>query len=289
MAEAIQDKHVVAVLRPFVRATTPMLAALRESDPLGLVRRVLPAVRDGLEPDGADGQDARELRRVDRTLREKLLDGLESVRVPGTTAWERMTVDDRSDWWVNRVGRFTVLLASVPGLGGALADRLPLQNTLAVAGQGLLLCAIAAEHGATSQADRVRLLAAVLFDRDIDPALAAGVERSVAEEEAAAAELTEELAESTKKHGKITMRAAARTLWRFGRRLWALGDELDKRPQGRFYHRMLGVLPVVGMAADYFGERSALKRAAKSARKWLNANVPAAGESSIDTGGVPRS
>src|SRR5204862_6662108 len=84
-----------------------------------------------------------------------------AVKVPGTAAWARMSVAERDDWWINRVGRITVLIASIPGIGGALADRLPLQDTLAIAGQGLLLCAIAAEHGVTRQSDRVRLLAAV--------------------------------------------------------------------------------------------------------------------------------
>lgn len=266
MAEPITDRHVVAVLRPFVRATTPMLAALRDSDPLGLVRKVLPDGRSA-GSDETDG-DVAHLRR----LRHKVLDGLENMRVPGTAAWSRMTATDRDDWWVNRVGRFTVLLAALPGLAGAIADRVPVQDTLALAGQGLLLCAIAGEHGVTDPADRVRLLAAVLFDRDIDPALA-GKPADTAAEEREAAELTAELSKSSARHGRVTLRAAGRTMWRFGRTLWALGDELDKRPQGRFYHRMLGVLPVVGMAGDYLGERSALKRAAKAGKKWLAARA----------------
>lgn len=231
MAETIQDRHVVTVLRPFVRATTPMLDFL-----------------DKLAHPGGERRWA--IRR-------------------DTPAWSRMSAAQRSDWWVDRVGRFTVLVASVPGLGGALADRLPVQDTLALAGQGLLLCAVAGEHGVISQADRVRLLAWVLFERDIDPALAAGSAADAAEEDRATAELTEELTESTGRHGRITVKAATRTLWRFGKTLWALGDELDKRPQGRIYHKALGMLPVVGMAGDYLGERSALKRAAKAARKWL--------------------
>ncbi|WP_436493839.1 hypothetical protein [Actinokineospora sp. HUAS TT18] len=273
MGEAITDKHVVSVLRPFVRATTPMLDALRESDPLGLVRRVLPRSDHA---DSGDAEDAAALAKVDRGLRDKLLDGLETVKVPGTEAWDHMSAEDRTNWWVNRVGRFTVLLASVPGLGGALADRLPIQDALATAGQGLLLSAIASEHGFTSQADRVRLIAAVLFERDIDPHLAAGHGDNLTDEEedAATAELTGDLTASSEKHGKITMKAATSTLWRFGKTLFALGDELDKRPQGRFYHKAIGLLPVVGMAADYLGERSALKRAAKKGRKWLASHEP---------------
>jgi hypothetical protein len=51
--------------------------------------------------------------------------------------------------------------------------------------------------------------------------------------------------------------------------LWGLGEELGKRPQGRWYHKALGMLPVVGMAGDYLGERSALRRLARSARRWM--------------------
>jgi len=36
---------------------------------------------------------------------------------------------------------------------------------------------------------------------------------------------------------------------------------------------MLGVVPVVGLAGDYLGERSALKRAAKAGKKWLSTHA----------------
>ncbi|SDD00599.1 hypothetical protein [Actinokineospora iranica] len=271
MADRITDKQVVTVLRPFVRATTPMLDALRDANPLGAARRALPT-----HATPVDHEDAQELAKVKRGLRRRLLRGLESVQFPGTTAWETMTVDQRDRWWVNRVGRVTVLLASIPGLGGALADRLPIQNALATAGQALMLTAIAAEHGVTDQAERVRLIAKVLFNRDIDPHLAAGHgdHLTPAQETEAAKKLTEDLDESTKRHGKVTVKATARALRRLAQTLWSLGDELDKRPQGRFYHRALGYLPIIGMAADYLGERSALKRAAKKGRKWLAAHPP---------------
>ena len=261
MAEAISDAQVVAVLRPFVRGCGPMLDALRESDPMGLRAR----------SERAEADD--ELAALEHGLREKLLDGLTSVKVPGTAAWAAMDVDQRTHWWVNRVGRFTALLTSVPGLGGALADRLPIQDTLGAAAQGLLLCAIAGEHGVVDVGDRVRLIAWVLFDRDVDPVLAAGpvVEKRAhdAAEDAATEQLTEELTESKKKHGKITLKAAVGTLWRLGRSLLGIVEELEKRPRGRLFHRALGMLPIVGMAGDYLGERSGLKRVAKRAHQWF--------------------
>jgi hypothetical protein len=262
VAEPISDIQVVAVLRPFVRGCGPMLDALRESDPMGLRAR----------SKRAEAGD--ELAVLESGLREKLLNGLTSVKVPGTAAWAAMDVDERTHWWVNRVGRFTALLTSIPGLGGALSDRLPVQDTLGAAAQGLLLCAIAGEHGVMDLGHRVRLIAWVLFDRDIDPVIAAGKHAShdataSSAEDVATGQLTEELAEAEKKHGKITLKAAVGTLWRLGRSLLGIVGELEKRPRGRFYHRALGMLPIVGMAGDYLGERSGLKRVAKRAHKWF--------------------
>jgi hypothetical protein len=258
VAEAISDRQVVAVLRPFVRACGPMLDALRESDPFGLQAR-------------ARREETDDLAGVESGLKAKLIHGVTSVKVPGTAAWARMTGYDRSSWWMNRVGRFTALLTSIPGLGGALADRLPVQDALGTASQGLLLCAIAGEYGVTDVGTRVRLIAWVLFERDIDPDLAAGKhpDHDDAAEADEAAKLTEELTESEKKHGKATVKAAAGTLWRLGRGLLAITGELEKRPRGNFLHRAIGMLPVVGAAGDYLGERSGLRVAWKRAHVWL--------------------
>ncbi len=242
MADPITDERVAAVLRAFVRGCATMLPRLRETDePLDLD---VPA--DDTE--------------VDHGLLRRLRDRVEQVRWPGSASWARLTAEQRSDWWVSRVGRLTALAASVTGLAGALGDRLPLQDILGSAGQGLLLCAIAGEHGVEDRATRVRLLASVLFDRDLDPSVAAGVgtEDEVAEVEA------------PPEGRKVGLKSAAKWLWRQGRLLLAVSDELEKRPHGRWYHRALGMLPIVGMAGDYLGERSALKRAARAADRWLH-------------------
>ncbi len=236
VADSITDERVAAVLRTFVRGCEPMLPRLRDIDV-------------AVAPDD---------REVDHGLLKRVRRRVKAVRWPGSTSWARLSVEERSDWWVSRVGRLTALAASVTGLAGALGDRLPLQDILGSAGQGLLLCAIAGEHGVTDRATRVRLLAAVLFDRDIDPAVAAGTGN---EPDA----VPEPPADS-----KVGLKAAATWLWRQGRLLLAVSDELEKRPHGRFYHRALGMLPVVGMAGDYLGERSALKRAARAADRWLH-------------------
>lgn len=262
MAEAITDRHVIAALRPFVRGARPVLDALRESDPFGLRERV----RAGLE-DGENGGDGGE-----RRLRERLLDQLASARVPGTAAWAAMDTDQRTHWWIHRVGRFTTLLAAVPGIGGALADRLPVQAALGAAGQGLLLTAIAGEHGLHDEDELVALLGAVLFKRDLRAA-AGDVPDGMPEPELAAK--AEQLSGELTGARTPGLRKVGTAVWRLGRTLYGLGDELDKRPHGRFYHQALGMLPVVGVVGDYLGERSGLKRAAKAALTWLHQNPPA--------------
>ncbi|MFI7678294.1 hypothetical protein [Actinophytocola sp. NPDC049390] len=236
MADTITDERVASVLRTFVRGCEPVLPRLRDIDA-------------NVAPDDTE---------VDQNLLRKVRRRLKEVRWPGSASWARMDVEQRAHWWVNRVGKLTALAASVTGLAGALGDRLPLQDVLGAAGQGLLLCAIAGEHGVDDRETRVRLLAAVLFARDLDPA-------------AGAATPDPEAPPAPPDGRQVKLKSAAKWLWRQGKLLLAVQDELEKRPHGRFYHRALGMLPVVGLAGDYLGERSALKRAAKAADRWLHA------------------
>lgn len=249
---AIPDSVIVGALRPFVRATRPVLAGLRESDPFGLRGRVHSAP-------GAEDE---------RPLKHRILDTLASVEVPGTAAWAAMDVRGRSHWWIYRVGRFTTLVAAIPGLGGALARTLPVSAAVGAAGQGLLLVAIAGEHGIHSRAgeDRiVELLASVLFGRELTPTgTLDAAEDAVVDRRAD--ELTGDLGE---KDASPAVARIGSAVWRLGRALYSVEDELDKRPHGRFYHEAIGMLPVVGVAGKYFGEWSGLKRAAKAAEKRL--------------------
>lgn len=243
----IPDSAVVAVLRPFVRATRPVLAGLRETDPFGLRARV--AVEAGDD---------------DRGVRDRVLDFLATVEVPGTAAWASMPPARRSRWWVRRVGRFTTLAAAVPGIGGALANRLPISSALGAAGQGLVLVAIAGEHGVTDEDEVIGMLGAVLFRRELV------VERPDAAADAAAdaraAELTGDLAGPD---SRPTLQRVGSAVWRLGRALFAVEDELDKHPHGNRFHSALGNLPVVGAVGKYLGEWSGLKRAAREAEQRL--------------------
>lgn len=254
MAEVLTDERVAACLRPFVRATAPVLEAMRTSDPLRLRGRSAPET----DPDADPGA-------VDKLLRQ-----LDGMQLPGSSAWDAMDTDQRCDWWAKRVGRFLALIAGLPRFGGAITARLPIRNALGMAGQGLVLSAIAAEHGITDQGVRVRLIAKVLLDRELSEEVASGsVGGSQAEDDARTAELTEEIDESRRAHGRPTPKAVARTVWRMARGMWEIDSELDKRPQGNLFHEALGSVPVVGVVGGYLGERSALRRVARSGARWI--------------------
>ncbi|GAA2694202.1 MULTISPECIES: hypothetical protein [Actinosynnema] len=386
----ITDRDVVLALRPFVRATGPVLAAVRDVDLLGLREREIGA--------GAD-----------RKAVDRLWDQLAAFRVPGTAAWAAMDVEQRDDWWANRLGRLLALLAAVPGVGGALADRLPIQSSLGAAGQGLLLAAFAGERGVDSVEDRVRLIAHVLFQREVDGRLTDPADR--AEEDRRTAELTAELTEAMREAdadadtvantegapgstgavgpaaettasgtagaagpadpaaatgsaaagpqppaagpeligtspeagsagfgaagalpgsagaapgsastvpgsvgtgpgsagtgpgsastapgsagpgpepagsarpgigqraaegAKAGVKVVGRAVWKLARVLWSLEGELDKRPQGRLHHQVIGMLPLVGAVGDYFGERHGGKRVRREALAWFAAEA----------------
>lgn len=270
MADAVTDERVAGVLRPFVRAAVPVLQVLRESDPLRLGGRTQAAeVPPEERLDGA-GQRTGVVGAFDTLVRT-----LDRMHLPGSTAWRGMSVGQRCDWWAGRVGTVVALAAGLPRFGGVVTSRLPIRNALGLAGQGLVLTAIAGEHGLTERGEVVRLLAKVLLDREIAPDVASGaVGGSREQDDARTAELTEEIEESRRKHGWVTPRAFLRTVWRMARALWEFHSELDKRPQGKLYHQLIGNVPVIGVVGGYLGERSALRTVARQGTRWIRANHP---------------
>jgi hypothetical protein len=256
--QGITDAGVAAVLRPFVRATRPLLGALSDSDPFGLQAR---AERANADP-ATD--------RATRKRHQKLIDRLAETRFPGSATWAQMDVHARSNWWVRRVGRLTSLVAAVPGFGGAITSRLPITMALGAVAQGLVLVAVADEHGLHDEAEVVALLGSVLFRRDLSPQPTAELSSTAnAEVDARAAELTGDLRPEADE-APIVQRVIS-AVWRMGRALLAVDDELDKRPHGGRLSRLMSLLPVVGVAGKYLGEWSGLKKAAKAGEQWIHA------------------
>jgi len=250
----ITDADVAAVLRPFVRATRPLLGTLSDADPFGFQARARKVAA------GAPTQ-------VQRTFRNRIVDRLASTRAPGTAAWAQMDEHARTHWWVRRVGRVTSLVAAIPGFGGAITSRLPVSSGLGAVAQGLVLVAIADEHDMHDEVDVVALLGAVMFRRDLCPPARSELSpASDAAIDARAAELTEGL-ENDK---KPTLKRVGGALWRMGRALLAVEGEVGKRPRGGRISRWMSLVPVVGVAGKYLGEWSGLKKAAKAGEEWIH-------------------
>ncbi|GAA4798423.1 hypothetical protein GCM10023200_38650 [Actinomycetospora chlora] len=267
---AIPDEHVVRVLRPFVAATGPVLRGLRDADPFRLGRlarrRALElSEQSGREPEPAPTTRRGRAGRVLRHGRARALDRLATSKLPGTPRWQSMSPEERDQWWVSRVGRFTSVVASIPGIGGALARRLPVSDILGLAAQGLVVCAIASEHGMDGRDEQVRLLANVLFGRDVDPSRHGDPHGADVEREAG--ELRGTVGQEHEERGRLS--ALAHAVWRMGKTLWGLQSELDRRPQGGRVWRGVANLPVVGAVGSYRSERSGLKRAARAAARWV--------------------
>jgi hypothetical protein len=165
---------------------------------------------------------------------------------------------ERDEWWAENAASFAAGVSAAPRCAGKLADLLPLQNAVGTAVQSLVVLGVAAEHGVQSQAERISLLTRVLLDRDLFP------------------EQVEPLLQRAKGTyadealGARGERGAVRTLWRVARLLGRIDEALDARPKGRWQHRLLSNLPVVGVAGGYAAERTGVRRAAAEAAAILD-------------------
>ena len=160
--------------------------------------------------------------------------------------------EERNQWWADQVSRFAAGVSAAPRFVGKLADLLPLQNTVGTAVQAVVVLGVAGEYGVTDPAVRVSLLARVLLDRKLAP------------------ERVEPLLTHTRgtyRDGALGaarsgLTGTARTLWRVSRLLGRIDEALDARPKGKWRHRAVSNLPVVGVFGGYAAEREGLRRAA---------------------------
>lgn len=232
----ISDGQVAAALLRTVMVLDPVLYLLWETDPLGLKRRT------------------RELGGAVDDIPDALAWVLNAADVPGTEAWDEMSVEDRIDWWVHRVGAANTVAVAFPGFLGIIADRLPIQDFFGFTNQAMVLIAVARELGVTDHEQLVNLLAAVLCDRDLSRKTnSTAVEHDTDPDP----------------------QSPVGRLWGAVGLLNAVGAELAKRPHPRRLFRYLGMLPAVGAVADYVGEYGALNRAAKEGQRWIAQNVGA--------------
>jgi hypothetical protein len=172
---------------------------------------------------------------------------------------------ERDQWWADSVSRVVAGLSAAPRFAGKLADLLPLQNTVGTAVQAAVVLGVAGEHGVKDPAERISLLSRVLLKRALT---ADQVEPLLARTKGTYAD--EALGAREQRSG---IRGTVRTLWRVAGLLGRIDDALDARPKGKWRHRMLADLPVVGLAGGYLSEREGLRRAAAQAAAALDGRV----------------
>jgi hypothetical protein len=172
---------------------------------------------------------------------------------------------ERDQWWADSVSRVVAALSAAPRFAGKLADLLPLQNTVGTAVQAAVVLGVAGEHGVKDPAERISLLSRVLLRRELTPVqvepLLERTKGTYADEAFGARER------------RAGVRGNLRTLWRVARLLGRIDDALDARPKGKWRHRVLADLPVVGLAGGYLSEREGLRRAAAQAAAVLDGRV----------------
>ncbi|KAA0022606.1 hypothetical protein [Antrihabitans cavernicola] len=252
MSEPLGDQEVVDVLTRVVGIIDPVLEVLSSTDPLGIKGRT--------KDDAPAGSLA------DRGL-DAVAWAFNAADVPGTKAWDEKSVDERCEWWVRRVGALNNLVVAFPNVLGPLAQRLPLQKMLGFGNQAIVLIATARERGVTDRHDQVRLLAQVLCQRTIPDDVTPGPNAAAPQGEAP---VTLKGSGDQEQNSWAPL-ALARTLWRLAHTMRGLSGELERRPKPTKIFRYLGMIPVVGVAAGYVGEFTALSHAAEAGRKWLEA------------------
>lgn len=275
----LTDAEVADALSRAVAVINPLLDLLAQSDVTGLRKRTHRLLR----PPRRVGDLVRRIRlrrrrrdagrgpsNIDRALNAgaRLVDAAD---LPGTAAWERMSRDQRVDWWVHRVGALDTLVVASPGMFGWLARVVPVTQLAGFVNQAVVLCAVAREYGVTDRCQQVRLLADVLcrrqlpddcdFDSDPEPGPPPESPPSGWKPLAAVTSSTPVV--------------VTRTVWQLAGILRSIFDEVAKRPQPKKRYQRLAALPGLGWIATYLGERGALARTVAAGESWLAAHPQA--------------
>lgn len=247
----LPDSAVVLALSRVELSIDHVLDALRTPDPFG--------IRSALaEYTGQDKPNLAEkalIAAIERLLR---------MKVPGHTEWPTLPLAERCDWWVDRLGTFAAIIAGLPRVSGAAADRLPIQDSLGATVQAAVIGAICREYGVEDHAERTAVMARILTGREIT----AETVRRFDDPGAAAADVKTELGlDDGHDRG---LRDGIKLVWRIGRMLSKVGEVFEDRPRGSLPARALGKLPGVGMIGGYFDERKGIRKAAYRAGELLS-------------------
>lgn len=251
----VPDSAVILALSRVEFGIDAVLDALRTQDPFG-IRSVLADYSAQEKPN----------------LAEKglilAIDQLLKMKVPGHAEWPTLPLAERCDWWVHRLGAFAAVVAGLPRISGAAADRLPLQDTLGASVQALVIGAVCREYGVESHADRTAVIARVLTDRQITPDEVLKYDDPTLAGQDVAKQLG--LGDESEEKG---LRISVRLVWRISKLFGGLTEVFEERPRGSIGARLIGKLPAVGVVGGFFDERKAVRKAAYEAADLLTSSA----------------
>lgn len=251
---SVPDSAVVFALSKVELGLDEVLEALRSPDPFGL-RSTL---TEYIAKDKPNLTERALIAAVERLLR---------MKVPGHAEWPTLPLAERCDWWVDRIATFAAVVAALPRLSGAAADRLPIQDSLGAAVQATVIGAICREYGVDDHADRTSVITRVLTDRPITPDQVRKYDDPVAAAEAIREQIGDRGDDPGDESGGV--RHGVRVLWRTAKLLRGVDEVFEDRPRGSLPARALGKLPGIGVVGGYFDERKGIRRAAYEAGELL--------------------
>lgn len=232
----LTDAQIATTLDNTVAIAGPILDIMAGSDPLNLKPRTFGRRWYDLIPTRFGDLSATALHLADW---------------PGTAGWADLSMNERAEWWVDRIGSVTTAGAAFPGMFGAWTKKVPLGTYLSAASQSLITLAVAREYGIDDRRDQIAMLGSVVFGRDVD-----------------GSDLTP--TPDKKPEGSSNLaKTVIRGIWDIGWGLQKMAKALGARPQMPRMLSHLGWLPVIGGAATYVGERIALRRAVDASRRWI--------------------
>ncbi|TDD59687.1 hypothetical protein E1263_13740 [Kribbella antibiotica] len=247
----VPDSAVVLALSRVEFGLDSVLDALRTQDPFG-IRSLLTEYSAQERPNLAERGL---ILAIDRLLQ---------MKVPGHAEWPTLPLAKRCDWWVERLGGFAAVIAGLPRISGAAADRLPIKDTLGATVQAMVIGAVCREYGVEAHADRTAVIARVLTDRPITPDDVLQYDDPTAAGQDVAKQLG--FGDESEEAG---LRKGIRMVWRISKLLAGLGEVFEERPRGSLGARFIGQLPGIGVVGGFFDERKGIRKAAYEAADLL--------------------
>ncbi len=251
----VPDSAVVLALSRVEFGIDSVLDALRTQDPFG-IRSILAEYSAQDQPNLAEKGL---ILAIDRLLR---------MKVPGHAEWPTLPLAQRCDWWVDRLGGFAAVVAGLPRISGAAADRLPIKDTLGAAVQAMVIGAVCREYGVEAHADRTAVIARVLTARPITPDDVLKYDDPTAAGQDVAKQLG--LGDESDEAG---LRKGIRLVWRTSKLFGGLSEGFEERPRGSIGARLVGKLPAVGVVGGFFDERKGIRKAAYAAAELLTSST----------------